>query len=64
MSVSAVGGLPTSKGGGEVDFFSHPFFMAFLLSDLRCLYIRLMGRFTFIFQRLSGARRVSGAAQG
>lgn len=37
MSASAVGGLPVSGGGG--DFFSHPFFMAFLLSDLRSLYI-------------------------
>lgn len=41
-------------GGGEVDFFSHPFFMALLLSDLQPLYIRLTGRFSFIFKHLLG----------
>ena len=38
------GGFASLQGGGEVDFFSHPFFMAFLLSDLQPLYIRLTGR--------------------
>lgn len=58
MSGSAVGGLPASRGGGEVDFFSHPFFMAFLLSDLQSLYIRLTGRFSFIFKHLLGTQCV------
>lgn len=48
------GGFASLQGGGEVDFFSHPFFMAFLLSDLQSLYIRLTGRFSFIFKHLSG----------
>lgn len=47
------GGFASLQGGGEVDFFSHPFFMAFLLSDLQSLYIRLTGRFSFIFKHLS-----------
>lgn len=54
MSGSTVGGAPASRGGGEVDFFSHPFFMALLLSDLQPLYIRLTGRFSFIFKHLLG----------
>lgn len=37
-----------------MDFFPHPFFMAFLLSDLQSLYIRLTGRFSFIFKHLLG----------
>lgn len=48
------GGFASLQGGGEVDFFSHPFFMAFLLSDLQSLYIRLTGRFSFIFKHLLG----------
>ena len=55
MSGSTVGGLPASRGGGEVDFFSHPFFMAFLLSDLQSLYTRLTGRLAFISQHLLGS---------
>lgn len=52
------GGFASLQGGGEVDFFSHPFFMAFLLSDLQSLYIRLTGRFSFIFKHLLGTRCV------
>lgn len=52
------GGFASLQGGGEVDFFSHPFFMAFLLSDLQSLYIRLTGRFSFISKHLLGTRRV------
>lgn len=52
------GGFSSLKGGGEVDFFPHPFFMAFLLSDLQSLYIRLTGRFSFIFKHLLGTRCV------
>lgn len=58
MSGSTVGGFPASRGGGEVDFFSHPFFMAFLLSDLQSLYIRPTGRFSFIFKHLLGTKHV------
>lgn len=52
------GGFASLQGGGEVDFFSHPFFMAFLLSDLQSLYIRLTGRFSFIFKHLLGTQCV------
>lgn len=48
------GGFASLQGGGEVDFFSHPFFMAFLLSDLQSLYMRLTGRFSFISKHLFG----------
>lgn len=48
------GGFSSLQGGGEVDFFPHPFFMAFFLSDLQPLYIRLAGRFSFIFKLLGG----------
>ena len=54
MSGSAVGGFSSLQGGGEVDFFPHPFFMAFLLSDLQPLYIRLTVRFSFISKHLFG----------
>lgn len=54
------GGFACLQGGGEVDFFSHPFFMAFLLSDLQSPYIRLTGRFSFIFKHLLGTQCVSG----
>lgn len=58
MSGSTVGGFLASRGGGEVDFFPHSFFMAFLLSDLQSLYIRLTGRFSFIFKHLLGTQCV------
>ena len=58
------GGFTSLQGGGEVDFFSHPFFMAFLLSDLQSLYIRLTGRFSFIFKHLLGTLRVSADVMG
>lgn len=47
-----------------MDFFPHPFFMAFLLSDLQPLYIRLAGRFSFIFKHLLGGTHCACVSSG
>lgn len=57
--VGALWGVCQPPGGGEVNFFSHPFFMAFLLSDLQSLNTRLTGRFSFILKHLLGTRCMS-----
>lgn len=51
-------------GGGEMEFFSHPFFMTFLLSDLQLLFVGLTGRFSFIFKHLWRTLRESAGGGG
>lgn len=58
MSGSAVGGLPASRG--EVKWISSLIHFSWLFSFQisQSLYIRLTGRFSFIFKHLLGTRCV------